>query len=374
MNMMWNRRRNIISFAALALSGAICSCTGYIPDEEKALGKVYLSAVVNEQSGTRSGVFEGSIPSESNPLVVDVWASTTQWEYQHIDGNNGTAGQSSVNYHTYAKFHSSEPQLLGEAVYPANKNDVFFVAFHPKSEGDETWERSSSPYESAQFKFDGNDDVMFSAQVQGKYADNHASQISSAPTFTFNHLLTWLKINIKAEDEMVVDAWGKLKDVKLLSSNRTVTVTLAENDHGTAVFSDPGDFEIFSNKDDGEFPSLEGYTLEYGGEHREVAYVLCAPVEGTTHKTVDAIDLPSEEYTLLIETEKRKVILPVDLRKNAMVGGDYKAAAYTGSTAGRHFTINLTFKMGNSIAVSAMVQDWKLGGVGSALLDPYPAK
>ena len=43
---------------------------------------------------------------------------------------------------------------------------------------------------------------------------------------------------------------------------------------------------------------------------------------------------------------------------------------FTGSTMSRQFIINLTFKMGNTIAVSAQVTDWTIGGLGSGSLDP----
>jgi hypothetical protein len=97
---------------------------------------------------------------------------------------------------------------------------------------------------------------------------------------------------------------------------------------------------------------------------QEVAYVLCAPVIATASAVVGGVDTPTAEYTLHIETSRRKVSLPIDLRINDTSGG-----YYTGSTRGKYFTLNLTFKMGNTIVVSSKVQDWALGGFGDMSFD-----
>lgn len=49
--------------------------------------------------------------------------------------------------------------------------------------------------------------------------------------------------------------------------------------------------------------------------------------------------------------------VPIDLRVNS-------TSFYEGSTRAKCFTLNLNFKMGNTIVVTANVADWTLGGSG----------
>ena len=78
-------------------------------------------------------------------------------------------------------------------------------------------------------------------------------------------------------------------------------------------------------------------------------------------ETIDGVDVEIPEYTLHIETDNRKIELPIDLRRNA---DQY----FMGSTRARCFTLNLTFKVGSTILVSAEIEDWTFGGMGEIIL------
>ena len=72
---------------------------------------------------------------------------------------------------------------------------------------------------------------------------------------------------------------------------------------------------------------------------------------------------PVPEYTLHIETEHRKMDIPLDLKGDA-------GNLFTGSTMGRVFNILLRFKMGDVISVSTEISvggdaDWFTHGTGS---------
>jgi hypothetical protein len=124
-----------------------------------------------------------------------------------------------------------------------------------------------------------------------------------------------------------------------------------------------GTFPLYKSGSDEVFPAEGGYQMQYISDKVtapiEVAYVMCSPVEAKAQHTIEGEDVAYPEYMLHITTERRVVTLPIDLRQNT-------TEFFTGSTRGKSFTLNLTFKMGNAIVVTANVEDWRYGGGGSA--------
>jgi hypothetical protein len=337
---------------------ALCvSCQKNAADDTD--GQIYLSAVIENTHSTKSPYSQVS-PSQNNILKAAVWASSTDRVYKN-KGFNGKTGDGSVAIHTSANFSSSKPQLLSQAVYPKNAAQIYFVGFYPSDE----WSVNDDGNK-ADFKFEGNDDVMFAPQISGAYAQLY----ENSPTLHFRHLLTWLKVKIVADDESTMKAWGDILSMKI-TSNNYITVDLSKN----YVYEDcveygnvgTGLLPLYTTGSDDVFPPVGGYSMPYKpnvSSPQEVAYVLCAPVIATASAVVGGVDTPTAEYTLHIETSRRKVSLPIDLRINDTSGG-----YYTGSTRGKYFTLNLTFKMGNTIVVSSKVQDWALGGFGDMSFD-----
>lgn len=315
---------------------------------------IYLSAAVESSKNTKSPYIYTS-PTQDAVLHTAIWASSIDRQYKNL-GYNGKQGDGSVAIHTSARFESSKPQLLSQAVYPKNASTVYFVGFYPVSRWDVNAEGNK-----AEFTFDGNDDVMFAPQISGAYAQLY----ENSPVLGFKHLLTWLKIKIIADDELTMKAWGDIQSMKITSKNH-VTVDLSKDYvYETCVdYTDAGDglFSLYATGSDNVFPPAGGYTMPYKPavtSPQEVAYVLCSPVTASASQVVDGNDVPTAEYTLHIETARRKVSVPIDLKINENSEG-----YYIGSTRGKYFTLNLTFKMGNTIVVSSKVQDWTLGGFG----------
>lgn len=354
-------------------------------DPVPSAGRIYLRATVVSRTTTRAPYYI-TAPRRENPLIANVWASSTPqlFKDEHKDGKDGT-----VALHTTAKFTNGTGQLLYDAVYPkTDGTEVYFVGLHPT--GWTTPAEADQEGKKATCTFKGCEDVMFAPQIKGKYAANVHE--ADWPEFRFHHLLTLLKVGIKAESEPVSVAWGKLKSLKIKSKNTvTVDLTHVKQTDPSAPDYDPSVPEIkaeFPDAPDGVLAELDFYktdtdqvfvnagdsktwwTLPYDYLPYEkpapVAYVLCAPVDATDMVDSDGdgtVDQKTTEYTLLVETEHRKVEVPVDLMDN-----DKKY--YKGSTMKYLFIINLTFKMGNNIAVSAAVTDWATGGLGSGSLNP----
>jgi len=355
---MWNKMKNKF-YAVLGLSLLLFSCQKEEADTAMPSARsIYLRATVENSMLTRVPYIL-SAPERKNPLIAAVWASTTEYEFQNSDAN-GKNDENKVALHTEAKFTSGTEQLLSDAVYP-NKNDtkVYFVGLHPVN----GW--TDQVGKTATGTFHGFEDAMFAPQISGSYAENVEQE--KWPTFVFHHLLTWLRVKVKADGEAVSNAWGKLKSLKLKSRN-TVTVDLSKAYDRSCVsfsgdkeldFYKTGTDEVFLNKDD----ESTWYVLP-DNESKEVAYVLCAPVLATKQDSEEQDKVVrTAEYTLIIETESRTVEVPVDLM-------DEKSSYFEGDTMSHQFIISLNFKMGNNIAVSAAVTDWLTGGLGSEVLDP----
>lgn len=350
----------------IILTGALCGLSACQPHEWDAMDdtdrRIYLKAQVENASVQSRVPYELTAPALVTPLEVDVWASTTANKFENglANGSDGT-----VSYHTTARFTNAQEQLLDDVIYP-RENKVYFVGMHPRG-----WTTQDGT--SAVYTFDGNDDVMSAPQIEGEYAANVAPD--DWPILSFQHLLTWLRIEIAAESEAVRDAWGKVTSLTVKSRNK-VTVDLSrtyedkkhDGADATVHFSGETDLDFYQMGTDNVFPQTEGYTLELpkqeGSEEvfPEVAYVLCAPVNATEKSVVEGVEGPTDEYILTVTTENRTVNLGIDLKSA-------ENTLFNQSTMGHQFTLRLRFKMGDNISVSAVSTDWVNGGIGKGEFD-----
>lgn len=372
-------KKNLYIMIAVLMCLNACQDDGHIiiRDEGKP---IYLSASLEGKQMTRSPYAPGgteaySSPTPEYPLHTDVWASTTPYLYNqefNDDGKplDGSGSDEKVAIHTDAKFLSGDPQLLRAAIYP-KQNTVSFVAFSPISNETQKWKDEGGKY--ALYTFDGNDDVMFAPQVQGTYA----TDFSKSPTLSYHHLLTWLRIEMKAESKEVADSWGKISSMTI-RSNRNVKINLQDEayadgayDFDSVSYSDEIDMPFYRTIEEESYDGAQVTLVKKYTDHlfqdavipylqtEEMAYVLCAPVVGTDKKVVDGVDVDAEEYVISIVTDKRTVNIPVNLRH--LVDGVEKP--FLGSTRCTQFTLTLNFKMGNTIYLTSSVQDWEVGGL-----------
>ena len=372
---------------------SMLSCTNDVLEMKQTdeASRIYLSAGIGEVVSSRTPYYPTSenntvltVPTTEHPLNVSVWATTDKTGIYSNDGLNGSNG--TVAIHTQAHFQSGTPQLLGAAIYPkapeenADPDPVFFVGFHPQSTTQQPWS-ATNENQSATFIFTGKEDVMFAPQISGVYE----TAFDNSPQFRFYHLLTWLRIEMVADKdendilkkEAIAEAWGKIKSLTI-SSRKQVTVnslgkTYTNADDMKKNIVDNLTFggtesamNFYHTGTDISFPKdTEGYPIP--SALTEVAYVMCAPVEGEYQHTVDGVDVKKPEYTLHLQTEKRELDIPIDLK---IAADDVVDSYFTGSTRGHQFKILLNFKMGNVISVSAEISlganaDWYTHGTGT---------
>lgn len=364
----------IIILIAVALVG----CQKDVPPMSDADDASFYLSASTESNITRVP-YEQTEPSATpeGTLRAAIWASSNDASFENNGWNgktdaNGADVSGQVAIHTTANFVSARPQLLTAAVYPANGQTVHFIGLHPQA----GWGHNGSNTQavtSANFTFNGSQDVMFAPRKAGTYdSSNSATNIVN---LHFYHLLTLLKIKIFAESQEAKTAWGNVKSITIKSKNKAtidivgtydytnhsnVTYQSTENEYVWLPIYRIGSNEVFAS-------NAKPYSLSCPPEvtkPQEVAYVLCSPVEAKDKVLADGasevwVEVP--EYTLEIETENRHVQLPIDLRKN-------ETTFFTGSTRATCFTLNLAFKMGNTIVATADVDDWKYGGTGNVEL------
>lgn len=395
--------KGIYLYLILVSSLLLSSCEKWGVDKDEYPAQyIYLSAGVDEGGKTKTPYMQ-TTPTPDYHLNATVWASTTEDVYidkgwdgtQDVDADgDGTESENerAVSIHTYAFFQSSEPQLLGQAIYPPpivpvvgdvkTAPPVYFVAMYPRSgdfkdnEGqDLNW---TTPLEgeyagkTASYTFDGRQDVMFASKVSGQYDIEHegaggSSIVTEVPDLTFRHLLTLFTVKIEAFRETGVSlydiqsAWGEVLELRIQQWNTsgwtedTDTLTIKLSD-GSVTYGKPDKqkyTKFYNTGFDTVFPAEDGgFTLI--DTPQEVAYTMCAPKEAVEGE---------HEYELTIVTQRegqdeKETVIPIDLRD--------KNGELTGSSAGRQFEISLKFKKSRAVAVVASIDEWKTGGQGNA--------
>ena len=305
-------------------------------------------------------------PSGEHPLEALVLATTDSYEYKVVQGDNGSAGP--VHVHTAARFTGTAGQLLNGVLYNSDQtkqSKVYFSALSPQT----GWTIDASGVNAA-FTFDGSQDVMFAPQTEGSY------KAQKLPKLQFSHLLTLVNLHMYAENENVAFAWGKVKSVKIYTAQFKVN---GSNKLNVNLYSNPQTVEFVENNDllkkdfyyvktNTSFPGNEFYDLEYPSQNQtgftapKVGYVMLSPVDAQALDPNDpSHTLTVPEFKIAVETEKRNVVLDIDLI-NSINGAsvDY----FTGSTQGKQFNFTLKFTMGNTVAVQASVTEWVTGGYG----------
>lgn len=329
---------------ALCLLVTILSGCNKLPDnisDEKSL--VYLSAGVTAVKSP----FDAEEPNSNMHLNALVCASTEQYSFPS-NGGDGTE-DGTIGRHLQVEFQSGNSQLINGIYY--NETDeyrktVFFTAFHPQE-----WTFTSNSRASR--SFDGSDDIMYAPTVTGGYE-------RETPTLNFNHLLTWLKLEICAENEDVAAAWGDITSLTIESSNQ-IAIDLSKAVADVSFGNEKVQMNFFKPGSDNVFlPSGDTYSMKVNAE--EVGYVLCEAVQATAIDLYPPYDrIP--EYYINIQSQHRSVKVPVDLRTgiNNETGEE---TYFIGSTMGQQFTLSLKFKMGNTVTVTTGITDWQTGGIG----------
>lgn len=312
-------------------------------------GRIWLSANISPSITTRTP-YDLTTPTTENSLDAAIWASTSG-DFCHNDESTTTT----LEYHTSVLFQSGEKQLLRrEVTYPDEGTTVNFIGLCPNS----GWSSNapSAANTTSSFTFSGKTDLMYAPQVTGHIGG------PVVPALHFYHLLTWLRVKVKAENEDVISSWGKLQSITLSDKKATLNVDLTsslapvlDTQSGTGKVWFTGDAasrSFYIKGTDTQFSYTGSYGVTLSTTATEEAYILCEPVKATAGD----VDSRTNEYVLVLNTEHRSGVT---------VNVDLKTAADTwfeGSTMGHQFVLELNFTAGGYISASATVTDWTTGG------------
>lgn len=269
-------------------------------------------------------------PSGNNKLDVALWFSNSLGQYSH-----DPAAPTFVPCATTASYTSSTPMDIrtdGNLLqYPipaenASATDVYCVGFHPSS----YWgaPTDGTTVTSAAHAIDGSTDLLFADQMVGSYNKNFPSQ-------TFNHLLTWVKINLSATSVGAARVWGDVEHLQIVSPNNTVKIefsqSLTDGKPSASTVTHTGETAEFSlSLPDGENGKKLNITSKTFGQ------AFCAPPENSSGKL---------GYIIKVKTQnmpQKELFVPLMDEDNTtpIASADY--------AVGKLFVINLHF---NEVAI-----------------------
>lgn len=338
-----------------------CQDNELLDVEAEGVPIVLSASIASSEGADTRTAYESQYPTSEMPLHAAVWLSTSG----NFLNNNTTNGTNSLEAETTIFFQSKNDQLIKknespiDIVYPSgcttSSNQVYFIGLHP----DGAWNFTSGSTNTTTFHtFDGSVDLMFAPMVSGFIA------ISPNPKLHFYHMLTHLRVEVKAENEDVITSWGKLQRITLsnqyskldLSDLTRAPVFTATPASNTVSFSESAQLPFYAKGTDATFEATHTSGMTLPTSFEEVAYVLCVPTIATTGTEGARTD----EYTILLDTANRtNVEVKVDLLENA---GTNSQAYFAGSTMGHEFVLQLTFTASGYVSASARISPWTTAG------------
>lgn len=272
---------------------------------------------VSTRAAQHAQLYEGTVPSPSNPLDAAVLFSTVSGEYRHAP-----AGPTYLPCHTTIHYTSAVPTdpapwSGNNLKYPTSDVPVYCVGLYPK----EGWTVSGDGKKAVFDGFDGFQDIMFAEQISGRWSSHFSGQ-------TYEHLLSWLKVCVVAVDAESPVFWGKLKQISVETGSE-VEIVLYDSGNGGAKVSYAGSCT----------PQV------FDGDHQlntsiyEVGSVLCTP---------------ALSYTFNVRTEKEEKSVEVtlmDKNSNPLTSAE--------QAVGKQFVVELYFHPFSIIEGDCTLQAWE---------------
>jgi len=277
-----------------------CSEQVDIPQENTPIMLQASIGEVENSSRVAASPFRGKYPTTEQPLDAAVWFSLTSEKY----GNNSS---NVLPCHTTITFTDDTPQPakydgIG-LVYPTPTEgetegaNVYCVGFHPAAD----WQ-SVDDNQYAEHEIDGVKDLMFAPRIEGNWNSHFQGQ-------KYQHLLTWLKINVCATNMDAADTWGNIEEITITSRKK---VKIKLSDGSFTYTEDIVPISVFKAGEGG----AESEAIPLKIAMQEVGSVLCSPPSATRKiMNDDGTETFENEYVVTIKTDKieEKKELYVDL-------------------------------------------------------------
>lgn len=280
--------------------------------------------------------YMATTPSADAPLLARVLCSQTKGDYTaEIEEANDNGFMNFTAASTETSFCLNDGTITPKS-FPRGVDSVYLVGLYPA----ETWTKNDADT-SASFNFNGSNDIMFAPETvttRGKEP--------TIGTLAFGHKMTKINIQLRAVDDASIVPWGEIENIALTGvgaaadqPNTTVEVAFADGD---ATFSNPA-ASLACYGTDGTDYTDEPYagTTALTTTPTTVAYTICEHVDAAA----------GNEYSLTITSStKGPVVVPFSLTNT-------ENAEFTGNTAGKAFTVTLSFSA-VEIKAQATVTPW----------------
>lgn len=191
-----------------------------------SVGEVLLDdAVQTKADGVSAEPYTG-IPSSDNKLQVALWFSYNPGSYSH----NPELPQylpcaTTAIYENSARMDikTGDNLLLypiaSDLNYASVGDEVYCVGFYPHTGWTQLTDLETN---SSSHVINGSEDLMFADQIVGSYSENFELQ-------RYNHLLTWVKVNLNATSLGAASVWGEVEYVKFVSPNKKTNIIFSED-------------------------------------------------------------------------------------------------------------------------------------------------
>lgn len=191
------------------------------------IGEVLLDGAVQTKAdeGASANPYTGQ-PSQDNKLKVALWFSYTPGSYSHnpaVPQYLPCATTATYESSTRMDIRSDDNILLypiaADLNYASTGDKVYCVGFHPHT----GWTQLiGSGTNSSSHDINGSEDLMFADQIVGSYSKNFASQ-------QYDHLLTWIKLNLNATSLEAASVWGEVEYVIFVTPNQEVNIAFSND-------------------------------------------------------------------------------------------------------------------------------------------------
>lgn len=258
---MMKRFTYILLFGAILLSG----CSKLADDQDKRISVGIGIGNIDAATKTAANAqeFNQSMISSDKKFVPALWFTTSTEKVFQKD-NETVADMFPCR--TTVEFENTSPKYVKhnetDLIYPTigENTPVYCVGLYPST----GW--YSEDGINAHHDINGSEDLMFAPLIEGSWTNRFGIQ-------TYNHLLTWIKINVCATTLETARQWGSITTVEVETADQ-VHINLSSGDISYSPSVEPIDGESNANY-------IQSYNNPKGKElsltSSQVGSIFCSP-------------------------------------------------------------------------------------------------
>jgi len=243
--------------------------------DDPAGGNIRLSAAVGDLQSNSRAVADPYLSQNGENLKVAVWFRNQGGEYE-----NSPDPVTNLPVHTDVEFDRSGLAYVSynnkNLKYPSGNGWVDCIGMHPYT----GWTPIDNN-KKVSHAIDGVEDLMFAQERSGNWS-------TRIPMQKYEHLLTWIKINICASSHEAIDAWGTIEQITVKSDSEvTIDLETGKYEYG----GEPIEIKTIA----------EGDGRPLTTANHEVGNVFCSPQKGEYALTVTSRNKNGEEIKKTVD-------------------------------------------------------------------------